>query len=70
MDFGLTPEQELLRDTVRELVARTCPPETAKQWDDESTPPGVLQQALADWISSVCRSLRSSGAREPRRSSW
>jgi alkylation response protein AidB-like acyl-CoA dehydrogenase len=48
MDFGLTPEQELLRDTVRDLVTRTCPPEVAKQWDDESTPPIVLQQALAE----------------------
>ena len=48
MEFGLTPEQELLRETVRDLVARTCPPEVAKEWDDASTPPTVLQRALAE----------------------
>jgi alkylation response protein AidB-like acyl-CoA dehydrogenase len=48
MDFTLDDEQELLRSTVRDLVARTCPPEVAKAWDDDSTPPDVLQKALAE----------------------
>ena len=48
MDFGLTEEQELLRETVRDLVARTCPPEVAKAWDDDATPPAELQRVLAD----------------------
>jgi alkylation response protein AidB-like acyl-CoA dehydrogenase len=47
MDFSLSDEQELLRSTVGDLVARTCPPEVAKTWDDESTPPDALQKALA-----------------------
>ena len=42
VEFGLTEEQALLRDTVRDLVARTCPPEVAKAWDDDATPPGEL----------------------------
>jgi alkylation response protein AidB-like acyl-CoA dehydrogenase len=48
MDFGLTEDQSLLQDTVRDLVARTCPPEVAKQWDDESTPPTELQRLLGE----------------------
>jgi alkylation response protein AidB-like acyl-CoA dehydrogenase len=47
VEFGLTEEQALLRDTVRDLVARTCPPEVAKAWDDDATPPTELQRVLA-----------------------
>src|SRR5438552_11066736 len=47
MDFSLTDEQELLRSTVGDLVARMCPPDVAKAWDDDATPPDALQKALA-----------------------
>ena len=52
LDFGLTAEQELLRDTARAFVARTCPPEVAKEWDDSETPPTQLNAAFAamDWF--------------------
>lgn len=52
MDFGLTEEQELLRDTARAFVARTCPPEVAKAWDDTEMPPTELNAAFAamDWF--------------------
>jgi alkylation response protein AidB-like acyl-CoA dehydrogenase len=48
VNFDFTAEQALLRDTVRDLVARTCPPEVAKSWDDDATPPTDLQRALAE----------------------
>lgn len=53
MDFGFTQEQELLRDTARAFVARECPPERAKQWDDESYfPPDLLpKMAELDWFA-------------------
>ena len=53
MEFGLTEEQELLRDTARDFVARTCPPEVAKDWDDTETPPTELNAAFAamDWFA-------------------
>ncbi len=48
MDFGLTDEQQLLATTVRDFVARTCPPEVAKEWDDESASPVELTKGLAE----------------------
>ena len=52
MNFGLTPEQEMLRDTARSFVAATCPPEVAKRWDEEGTPPDELFAGMAamDWF--------------------
>ena len=52
MEFGLSEEQQLLRDTARDFVARTCPPEVAKEWDDTETPPTDLNAAFAamDWF--------------------
>ena len=48
MDFGLTDEQEMLRDTARAFVARHCPPKTAKRWDDDGTYPDDFVLAMAD----------------------
>ncbi|MBW8825350.1 MAG: acyl-CoA/acyl-ACP dehydrogenase [Acidobacteria bacterium] len=48
MDFGFTEEQELLRDTARTFVERNCPPEKAKQWDDESYFPADVVAAMGD----------------------
>jgi alkylation response protein AidB-like acyl-CoA dehydrogenase len=48
MDFTLTEEQELLQKTVRTFVARNCPPEQAKEWDDAGVFPIELWQSMAD----------------------
>ncbi len=52
MEFGLTEEQEMLRAAARAFVARTCPPEVAKAWDDDESPPDLLTAAFvaADWF--------------------
>jgi alkylation response protein AidB-like acyl-CoA dehydrogenase len=52
LDLLLTPEQELLRETVRRFVDSTCPPARAKEWDDESHYPGELFRAFGElgWI--------------------
>ena len=53
MDFGLTDEQSLLQQTARDFVARVCPPEVAKEWDEKETFPGELLRGMADmgWFS-------------------
>ena len=48
MDFGLTPEQEMLRDTARRFVADVCPAEKAKEWDERSEVPPELFRGMAD----------------------
>lgn len=53
MDFGLTDEQELVRATAREFVADVCPPEKAKEWDEQGVvPPGLFEgMAALGWFS-------------------
>ena len=53
MDFGLTEEQQLLRQTAKDFVDRVCPPEKAKQWDEEEILPAELLQGFVDlgWFS-------------------
>ena len=53
MDFGLTEEQQLLRRTARDFVTRVCPPERAKEWDEQGILPPHLLQGFADlgWFS-------------------
>jgi alkylation response protein AidB-like acyl-CoA dehydrogenase len=48
MDFALTEEQELLQKTVRTFVARNCPPEQAKLWDEQGIFPMELWRSMAD----------------------
>ncbi len=48
MDFGLSDEQMLLRDTARSFVERVCPPEVAKDWDDTHTTPPELFSGMAE----------------------
>jgi alkylation response protein AidB-like acyl-CoA dehydrogenase len=48
MDFALTEEQELLQKTVRTFVARNCPPELAKEWDEQGVFPTELWKSMAD----------------------
>jgi alkylation response protein AidB-like acyl-CoA dehydrogenase len=45
--FGLTEEQQLIRDTVREFMAGECPREKARELDEHGTFPGELLQKLA-----------------------
>jgi alkylation response protein AidB-like acyl-CoA dehydrogenase len=53
MDFGLTDEQSMLQRTARDFVARVCPAEVAKEWDEKETFPGELLRGMADmgWFS-------------------
>ena len=53
MNFGLTDEQALLQQTARDFVARVCPAEVAKEWDEKETFPGELLRGMADigWFS-------------------
>jgi alkylation response protein AidB-like acyl-CoA dehydrogenase len=48
MDFDFSPEQTLLRETARAFVDRTCPPERAKQWDDDHHYPPELIKGFAE----------------------
>ena len=48
MDFGLTDEQSMLQQTARDFVARVCPAEVAKEWDEKETFPGELLRGMAD----------------------
>jgi len=52
VDFGLTDEQEMLRDTARRFVDDVCPPERAKAWDEAHHYPAELFRGFADlgWI--------------------
>src|SRR5436309_15605711 len=44
MDFGLSDEQHLLRETARRFVADICPPAQAKAWDEtHHYPPELFQ---------------------------
>jgi alkylation response protein AidB-like acyl-CoA dehydrogenase len=47
MDFALTEEQALLKETARRFVDRVCPPETAKSWDEQHHYPKELFDGFA-----------------------
>jgi alkylation response protein AidB-like acyl-CoA dehydrogenase len=47
VDFELSDEQEMLRKTARDFVARVAPPELAKEWDERGEAPELFR-ALAD----------------------
>jgi alkylation response protein AidB-like acyl-CoA dehydrogenase len=53
VDFELTDEQRLLRETASRFVAEVCPAEKAKEWDEQSTVPPELFTGMADlgWFS-------------------
>lgn len=48
MDFALSDEQRLLQQTARDFVRRTCPPEVAKEWDEQALLPKELFKGMAD----------------------
>jgi alkylation response protein AidB-like acyl-CoA dehydrogenase len=53
MRFGLTEEQELLKQTADAFVDKHCPPERAKEWDDAEVFPSDLWDRMAHlgWFS-------------------
>ena len=53
VDFGLTEEQALLQETARAFVARHCPAERAKAWDEADEFPTDLWRRMAEmgWFS-------------------
>lgn len=46
MDFSFTPEQDALRNHLRELLDAVCPPEYAERCDSEGRPPREAYEAL------------------------
>ncbi len=55
MHFGFTPEQETLRESVRTLMQRECPPEYAQRCDEEHSFPVELRAKLAanGWFGTM-----------------
>jgi alkylation response protein AidB-like acyl-CoA dehydrogenase len=47
VDFEFTPEQEALREHVRDLLDEVCPPAYAERCDNEGRPPREAYEALA-----------------------
>jgi alkylation response protein AidB-like acyl-CoA dehydrogenase len=54
LDFGFTEQQELMRQTLHELLGQVCPPEYAMACDRKSEAPMEAYQALAKdgWIGA------------------
>lgn len=51
MDFTLTDEQELVRDTARSLLANECPPALVRaHLDDRSAADALWERHLAGWV--------------------
>ena len=55
MDFGFTPEQELLRDTVRTFMQHECSAEYARRCDEEHRFPTELRRKMAaqGWFGTL-----------------
>ncbi len=55
MDFGFTETQEALRRTVRSVLARRCPPEAIREWEEQETFPGEVWEEMArlGWLGLV-----------------
>ncbi len=51
MDFALTPDQELLRETARSLVARECPPAIVRAHRDDPAAAEPLWNHLRDFAA-------------------
>ena len=52
MDFSLTDEQELLRDTACNLLTKECPPALVRAYvDDPGAADGLWDRHLRDWVT-------------------
>lgn len=50
MDFSLTDEQEMLRDTARTLLTKECPPALVRAYlQDPSVADALWQRHLCEW---------------------
>ena len=47
MDFNFTPDQDTLRNHIRQLLDEVCPPAYAERCDNEGKPPREAYDALA-----------------------
>src|SRR5438034_11530775 len=69
MDFTLTPEQELLRDSARSLLAKECPTSLVRAHADDPGAAGPLWKHLREWtelgagpLVDLCLFLEETGA--------
>jgi alkylation response protein AidB-like acyl-CoA dehydrogenase len=70
VDFTLTDEQQMLRDTARALLGRECPPELVRaHMDDPSVADELFDLHLRDWVTlgagdvvDLCLFLEEAGA--------
>lgn len=55
MDLSFTPEQEMLRDSVRTFMRKECPPEYARRCDEEHRFPSELRAKMASqgWFGTL-----------------
>jgi len=52
MDFGFSESQEALRRTVRGVIARRCPPEKIREWEEQEVFPDEVwdEMAALGWL--------------------
>jgi alkylation response protein AidB-like acyl-CoA dehydrogenase len=50
MDFTLTEDQQLLRDTARSLLEKECPPSLVRAYENDPTAADGLWKHLQDWL--------------------
>src|SRR3990167_1733010 len=55
MDFGFSESQEALRRTVRSVIARRCPPEKIREWEEQEVFPDEIwdEMAALGWLELV-----------------
>src|SRR5438309_7869860 len=69
MDFALTDEQQLLRDTAQSLLAKECPPSLLRAHMDDPSAVDPLWKHLREWTAlgagplvDLCLFLEETGA--------
>ena len=69
MDFTLTPEQELLRDSARSLLTKECPTSLVRAHADDPCAADPLWKHLREWtelgggpLVDLCLFLEETGA--------
>jgi hypothetical protein len=50
MDFTLTDDQQLLRDTARSLLEKECPPSLVRAYQDDPSAADGLSKHLSEWL--------------------
>ena len=55
MDFGLTPDQEVLRTNARKILQEVCTQDYVQQCDNEARPPREAYAAMAEngWLGLI-----------------